>query len=87
MSVFTPEPSMTRPVSEIDVIVLGSGAAGLAAAVTAAHFGLKVLVLEKTELVGGTTAWSGGWIWAPCNPLAIHRGIDESPTQVAQYLQ
>ena len=87
MSVFTPEPSMTRPVSEIDVIVLGSGAAGLAAAVTAAHFGLKVLVLEKTELVGGTTAWSGGWIWAPCNPLAIRRGIDESPTQVAQYLQ
>lgn len=81
------EPTMPSPASDIDVIVLGSGAAGLAAAVTAAHFGQKVLVIEKAELVGGTTAWSGGWIWAPCNPLAVRRGIDESATQVAQYLQ
>ena len=53
-----------------DLIVLGSGAAGLAAAVTAAHSGARVLVLEQAEVLGGTTAWSGGWVWAPGNPLA-----------------
>jgi succinate dehydrogenase/fumarate reductase flavoprotein subunit len=53
-----------------DIIILGSGAAGLAAAVTAAHGGARVLVLERAEVLGGTSAWSGGWIWAPGNPLA-----------------
>jgi succinate dehydrogenase/fumarate reductase flavoprotein subunit len=55
---------------EFDLIVLGSGAAGMSAAVTAAHGGARVLVLERAEVLGGTTAWSGGWVWAPGNPLA-----------------
>lgn len=54
-----------------DLIVVGAGATGLAVAVTAAWLGLKVVVLEKTELVGGTSAWSGGILWIPRNFFAI----------------
>ena len=60
----------TAPASwdeEFDLIVLGSGAAGLSAATVAAAKGLRVLVLESTEYVGGTTAYSAGTCWAPGN--------------------
>ncbi|MFJ7217713.1 FAD-dependent oxidoreductase [Amycolatopsis sp. NPDC098790] len=50
---------------ETDLLVLGSGAAGLAAAVVAAGEGLSVLVLEKTEWLGGTSAYSAGTAWIP----------------------
>lgn len=69
-----------------DLLVAGSGAAGLSAAVTAAHHGLKVVLIEKDDVLGGTTAWSGGWIWAPCNPVARRRGIDEDPADPRRYL-
>ena len=55
---------------DCDVLVIGSGAAGLSAAVTAAWHGQRVIVVEKDEVFGGATAWSGGWMWVPCNPLA-----------------
>jgi len=48
-----------------DLLVIGSGAAGLTAAITAASGGLDVIVIEKSEYVGGATAWSGGWVWLP----------------------
>jgi 3-oxosteroid 1-dehydrogenase len=52
---------------EVDLLVLGTGAGGLAAAVTGADQGLSTLVLEKTEYLGGTTAYSAGTCWIPGN--------------------
>lgn len=72
---------------DCDVLVIGSGAGGLSAAVTAAHHGLRVIVAEKTALVGGTTAWSGGWLWIPRNPLAIEAGIVEETEGPLSYLR
>lgn len=70
-----------------DLLVVGSGAGALSAAVTAAHLGLDVVVIEKEPLLGGTTAWSGGWMWIPRNPLARAAGIDEDPQEVRRYLR
>ncbi|MEV7045081.1 FAD-dependent oxidoreductase [Amycolatopsis sp. NPDC051061] len=56
---------MTTAEHETDLLVLGSGAAGLAAAVVAAAEGFSVLVLEKTEWLGGTSAYSAGTCWIP----------------------
>lgn len=70
-----------------DLLVIGSGAGGLAAAVTAAHLGLKVIVAEKDAQFGGTTAWSGGWMWLPRNPLAIEAGIVEPIEEPLAYLR
>ncbi|MDW7745577.1 FAD-dependent oxidoreductase [Halomonas sp.] len=72
---------------DIDLVVVGSGAAGLSAAVTAAWHGLTVVVVEKAEGLGGATAWSGGWMWAPLNPLAKAAGIEEDPETVRTYLR
>lgn len=72
---------------DCDVLVIGSGAAGLAAAVTAAWHGQKVIVVEKDPVFGGATAWSGGWMWVPCNPLAQRAGIIEDRSQPRTYLE
>lgn len=70
-----------------DLLVVGSGAGGLSAAVTAAFHGLKVIVAEKEPVLGGTTAWSGGWMWAPRNPLARRAGIVEDIDAPLTYLR
>ncbi len=72
---------------ECDVLVVGSGCAGLSAAVTAGHRGLNVLVVEKEPRFGGTTARSGGWLWIPGTSLARAWGISESPDQARTYLR
>lgn len=71
----------------VDVLVVGSGAAGLSAAVTAALGGASVLVAEKESVIGGTSAWSGGWLWIPHNPLAREEGIEEDPDEPLTYLR
>ncbi|PIT79795.1 FAD-dependent oxidoreductase [Limnohabitans sp. JirII-31] len=70
-----------------DLLVVGSGAGALSAAVTAAHLGLKVIVVEKDPQYGGTTAWSGGWMWIPRNPLALAAGIAEPLEKPLSYLR
>ena len=70
-----------------DLLVIGSGAGGLSAAVTAAHLGLKVIVAEKDPQYGGTTAWSGGWMWIPRNALAVEAGISEDIEKPLSYLR
>ena len=78
---------MTAGEIDCDLLVIGSGAGGLSAAVTAAWHGLKVIVAEKEPVFGGTTAWSGGWMWAPLNPLAQRAGIIEDPEAPRAYLR
>jgi succinate dehydrogenase/fumarate reductase flavoprotein subunit len=78
--------SMNDTSSRFDVIVAGSGAAALTAAVTAAASGLRVLVLEKSEYIGGTSAISGGAIWVPCNPLMKASGIADDRGKATDYL-
>lgn len=75
------------PVGECDLLVAGSGAGGLSAAVTAAVLGLEVIVVEKEPVYGGTTAWSGGWMWIPRNPLAVAAGIREDIEGPRRYLR
>lgn len=72
---------------ECDVLVIGSGASGMSAAVTAAAHGLKVLIIEKEPKFGGTTARSGGWLWIPGTSLAKAWGIHEDPDLARTYLR
>ena len=72
---------------DCDLLVVGGGAAGLSAAVTAAYHGLKVIVAEKARSLGGATAWSGGWMWAPLNPLSQADGIVEDIDAPRTYLK
>jgi succinate dehydrogenase/fumarate reductase flavoprotein subunit len=70
-----------------DVLVIGSGAAGFAAAITARKAGLDVLLVEKSGCFGGTSAISGGYIWIPGNALARSAGLTDSPEQAREYLR
>jgi succinate dehydrogenase/fumarate reductase flavoprotein subunit len=70
-----------------DVLVIGSGAGGLSAAVAAAARGLKVIVAEKAAVFGGTTAVSGGWLWIPGSPHALLAGVVEGPEPPRTYLR
>ncbi|MEW5515274.1 FAD-dependent oxidoreductase [Pseudomonas asiatica] len=70
-----------------DLVVLGSGAGGLTAAATAARRGLKVLVVEKAEHFGGTSAISGGAVWLYGTDQARAAGAVDSPEAIRTYLR
>ncbi|MEU0794420.1 3-oxosteroid 1-dehydrogenase [Amycolatopsis sp. NPDC005961] len=71
---------------QFDVVVVGSGAAGMTAALAAAHNGLSVVLLEKAPCFGGSTARSGGGVWLPGNHALRAAGIDEPPERAREYL-
>ena len=71
---------------ECDVLVAGSGAAGLTTAFTAADSGLDVIVAEKEATFGGTTAYSAGVIWIPGNTLAQRAGLSDSKESALAYM-
>lgn len=79
----TQEPAWDQTV---DVVVLGTGAAGLSATLTASDHGLRVLALESTDLIGGTTAYSAGTVWAPDNHFQREDGVVNDHTAVTEYL-
>lgn len=72
---------------ECDVLVVGSGVGGLSAALASALRGQQTLVAEKASGFGGTSAWSGGWIWIPCNDMAVRDGVDDSLDKARLYLR
>jgi 3-oxosteroid 1-dehydrogenase len=71
---------------EFDVVVVGSGAAGMVAALTAAHQGLSTVVVEKAAHYGGSTARSGGGVWIPNNEILKRDGVKDTPEAAAEYL-
>ena len=77
---------MTTGRAEFDVVVVGSGAAGMTAALTAAHHGLRVVVIEKTDRFGGSTARSGGGLWLPGNEVLRKAGVRDTPGRARAYL-
>lgn len=70
----------------VDVVCIGGGLGGLAAAVRARGLGLSVLVLERSSLLGGVAAFSGGRLWVPCSHLARLAGHDDDVDEAARYL-
>lgn len=70
-----------------DLLVVGSGAAGMAAAISARHGGLNPVIIEKADVFGGSTAVSGGAIWVPCNPIAEAAGMSDSRAAARTYIR
>ncbi|WP_318836383.1 3-oxosteroid 1-dehydrogenase [Actinomadura rudentiformis] len=76
----------TADAPEYDVVVVGAGAAGMTAALTAAKRGLSTLVVEKAAKFGGSAARSGAGIWIPNNQVILAAGVPDTPAKAAAYL-
>ena len=72
---------------EVDILVIGAGAAGLTACVAASEAGASVEIIDKSDSLGGTGAISGGIVWAPNNPLMRAAGISDNPEDALDYFQ
>lgn len=71
----------------VDVLVIGSGAGAMVAALTAHDRGASTLLIEKSDLYGGSSAKSGGGLWIPNNHLMREAGLEDSPTAAMDYLK
>jgi succinate dehydrogenase/fumarate reductase flavoprotein subunit len=72
--------------STVDLLIIGSGT-GMGAALAAHELGLRTLVVEKTQYVGGSTARSGGAFWIPANPALLKAGSGDTRERAAEYLK
>jgi 3-oxosteroid 1-dehydrogenase len=81
-----PTSTNDRDLRAADLVVLGSGVAGLTAALTASLSGLQTLVLEHASKIGGTSARSSGTVWIPNNHYLRSRGVRDDGEQAAHYL-
>ena len=72
---------------EVDVVVVGSGSSGCAAALAFHDHGFKTILLEKGAVLGGGTSYSNGGIWIPDNHLARKAGIKDTKLEGAEYLR
>ncbi|MBW2942202.1 FAD-binding protein [Zhongshania aquimaris] len=72
---------------EVDVLVVGSGAGSLVAAVTASEKSASTLIVEKGSKWGGTSATCGGGIWIPASHSAIAQGQEDSPEEAFLYIK
>ncbi len=72
--------------TETDLVVVGAGAAGYTAAITARRRGLSVILLEKRQEFGGTTARSGTWIWIPNHRLMREEGMEDPRIDALKYM-
>ena len=72
---------------EADVVCIGSGGGGLCAAITAHDHGASAMVLERSGMVGGVTAFSMGEVWIPGNHLAAELGIEDSVDKGIEYVK
>jgi 3-oxosteroid 1-dehydrogenase len=80
------QPARPTLAEEYDVVVVGSGAAGMTAALAANHAGLRTLIVEKASHWGGSTARSGGGVWIPNNEVLVADGVPDTPQDARAYL-
>jgi succinate dehydrogenase/fumarate reductase flavoprotein subunit len=77
---------MTSKFENVDMLVIGAGAGGMTAALTGAISGLKVVLCEKTNMVGGTTSTSGGTTWIPGTSQSVREGVADNLDDAAAFL-
>ena len=81
-----PSDTLANPLWSTDVLIVGSGAGALTAAITASDLGVDTLVIEKSHLWGGTSATSGGTLWIPCTRHMAQAGVEDDPDEAFSYL-
>jgi 3-oxosteroid 1-dehydrogenase len=87
MPISTPSPPRGAATVEVDALVVGAGAAGMTAALVCALEGLDVLLCEKSDRVGGTTATSAGTIWVPGTGQSREAGFTDNVAAAKGYLE
>lgn len=82
-----PDPDQLTPQDEYDLVIVGSGGASMCAALYAVKQGLRPVILEKRDLVGGSTGFSGGVWWVPNNHVMKREGTPDSEAEARRYFE